>query len=183
MWVDLRSGKARAQERMSCDRGRRAGQQAPEAVAAVAGQFDPWYRRHAGVYVSAGGLEDQPASIVATGGAVTDGPHPQAIGGFTLLDVPSREEALRWAAKIAVACRSARAGPALAAAWQRGPARRPEPGTRGSASWTGREARSSRLTGPPQPLTARWSDSQARRGGCPRSPAEPKRWQGRWLRE
>jgi hypothetical protein len=45
--------------------------------------------------------------IVATGGAVTDGPYPQAIGGFTLLDVPSREEALRWAAKIAVACRCA----------------------------------------------------------------------------
>ena len=53
---------------------------------------------NAGVYVSAGGLEDQPASIVAPGGAVTDGPYPQAIGGFTLIDVPSREEALRWAA-------------------------------------------------------------------------------------
>ena len=60
---------------------------------------------NAGVYVSAGGLQDQPASIVATDGAVTDGPYPLAIGGFTLLDVPSREEALRWAAKIAVACR------------------------------------------------------------------------------
>lgn len=62
---------------------------------------------NAGVYVSAGGLENQPASIVAADGAVTDGPYPQAIGGFTLLDVPSREEALRWAAKIAVACRCA----------------------------------------------------------------------------
>jgi hypothetical protein len=60
---------------------------------------------NAGVYVSASGLETQPASIVATDGAVADGPCPQAIGGFTLLDVPSREEALRWAAKIAVACR------------------------------------------------------------------------------
>jgi len=57
------------------------------------------------VYVSASGLETQPASIVATDGAVADGPCPQAIGGFTLVDVPSREEALRWAAKIAVACR------------------------------------------------------------------------------
>src|SRR5260370_5428019 len=38
---------------------------------------------NAGVYVSAGGLEDQPASIVATDGAVTDGPYPQAIGGVT----------------------------------------------------------------------------------------------------
>ena len=61
----------------------------------------------AGVYVSAGGLASQPASIVAAGGAVTDGPYPEAIGGFTLVEVPSREEALRWAARIAVACRCA----------------------------------------------------------------------------
>jgi hypothetical protein len=62
---------------------------------------------NAGVYVAAGGLANQPASIVATDGAVTDGPYPEAIGGFTLIDVPSREEALQWAAKIAVACRCA----------------------------------------------------------------------------
>ena len=60
---------------------------------------------NAGVFVASGGLEDQPASIVAPGGPVTDGPHPQAIGGFTLVDVPSREEALAWAARLAVACR------------------------------------------------------------------------------
>jgi hypothetical protein len=60
---------------------------------------------NAGVYVSGGGLENQPASIVATDGTVTDGPYPQAIGGFTLIDVPSREEALEWAARFAVACR------------------------------------------------------------------------------
>src|SRR5437667_11910687 len=65
---------------------------------------------NAGVYVSAGGLENQPASIVATDGAVTDGPYPEAIGGFTLVDVPSREEALQWAAKIALACRCAQEG-------------------------------------------------------------------------
>ena len=62
---------------------------------------------NADVYVSAGGLQNQPASIVATDGAVTGGPYPEAIGGFTLVDVPSREEALEWAAKIAVACRCA----------------------------------------------------------------------------
>ena len=62
---------------------------------------------NAGVYVSAGGLENRPASIVATDGAVTEGPYPQAIGGFTLVEVPSREEALQWAAKIAIACRCA----------------------------------------------------------------------------
>src|SRR5215813_8763336 len=60
-----------------------------------------------GVFVCAGGMEDQQASIVATDGTVTDGPYPEAIGGFTIVDVPSREEALEWAAKIAVACRCA----------------------------------------------------------------------------
>ena len=53
----------------------------------------------------AGGLENQKANIVATDGTVTDGPYPEAIGGFTLIDVPSREEALQWAAKTASACR------------------------------------------------------------------------------
>jgi len=62
---------------------------------------------NAGVLVCAGGLEDQPASIVATDGTVTDGPHPEAIGGLTVVEVSSREEALKWAAKIAVACRCA----------------------------------------------------------------------------
>jgi hypothetical protein len=27
------------------------------------------------------------------------------IGGFSIIDVPNREEALRWAAKFAAACR------------------------------------------------------------------------------
>jgi hypothetical protein len=62
---------------------------------------------NAGVLVCAGGLEDQPASIVATDGTVTDGPYPQTIGGLTLIEVPSLQEALAWAAKIAVACRCA----------------------------------------------------------------------------
>ena len=49
-------------------------------------------------------------SVVATDGTVTDGPDPESkayIGGFSVVDVPSREEALQWAAKIAVACRCA----------------------------------------------------------------------------
>jgi len=52
-------------------------------------------------------VENQPASIVATDGTVTDSPYPEAIGGVTVVEVPSREEALEWAAKIAVACRCA----------------------------------------------------------------------------
>jgi hypothetical protein len=60
-----------------------------------------------GVYVLAGGLEDQTSSIVSTDGTVSEGPYPEAIGGLTVVEVPSREDALRWAAKIAVACRCA----------------------------------------------------------------------------
>jgi len=64
----------------------------------------------AGVWVYSAGLESQRASIVATDGTVTDGPYPETkevIGGFAVVDVSSREEALVWAAKIAVACRCA----------------------------------------------------------------------------
>jgi YCII-related domain len=43
-------------------------------------------------------------------GTITAGTYPQTKefnGGFTVLDVPSREAALEWAAKIAAACRCA----------------------------------------------------------------------------
>jgi hypothetical protein len=64
-----------------------------------------------GVWVFGGGLRShEEGSVVATDGTVTDGPYPESkayIGGFSVVDVPSREEALEWAAKIAVACRCA----------------------------------------------------------------------------
>jgi len=62
---------------------------------------------NAGAYVLAGGLENRKSRIVATDGTVTDGPEQEAIGGVTVVEVSSREEALEWAAKIAVACRCA----------------------------------------------------------------------------
>ena len=65
---------------------------------------------NAGVWVYGAGLESQRASIVATDGMVTDGPYPETkevIGGFAIVNVSSREAALEWAAKIAVACRCA----------------------------------------------------------------------------
>jgi hypothetical protein len=65
---------------------------------------------NAGVYLFAGGLAFQRPSIVATDRTVTDGPYPQTrelSGGFTIIDVPTREAALEWAARIAVACRCA----------------------------------------------------------------------------
>ena len=64
----------------------------------------------AGVWVFSGGLESQRASVVATDGTVTDGPYPETkevLGGFAVVDVPTRAEALEWAAKIAAACRCA----------------------------------------------------------------------------
>jgi hypothetical protein len=61
----------------------------------------------AGVWVFGGGLEDQRASIVAIDGSTTEGPRLEAIGGFCIVEVPSREEALEWAAKNARACRCA----------------------------------------------------------------------------
>jgi hypothetical protein len=62
---------------------------------------------NAGVWIFGAGMEHQRASVVAAGGTVTDGPYPEAIGGFSIIDVPSREEALAWAARFAVACRCA----------------------------------------------------------------------------
>jgi hypothetical protein len=62
---------------------------------------------NAGVWVFGGGLEQKRASVVAGDGTVTEGLYPEAIGGLCVVDVPSRAEALEWAAKTAVACRCA----------------------------------------------------------------------------
>src|SRR6187402_2236052 len=66
--------------------------------------------RQAGVWVFGAGLQHQDPSVVATDGTVTDGPYPESkehVGGFAVVDVPTRDEALVWAARIAVACRCA----------------------------------------------------------------------------
>jgi hypothetical protein len=64
----------------------------------------------AGVWLFGGGVERQRSTIVATDGTVTSGPVPETkavIGGFSIIDVNSRDEALVWAARIADACRCA----------------------------------------------------------------------------
>ena len=65
----------------------------------------------AGVWVFGGGLaEDVDPVMVAGDGTTTAGTYPQTReldGGLTVLDVPSRDAALEWAAKIAAACRCA----------------------------------------------------------------------------
>jgi hypothetical protein len=65
---------------------------------------------NAGVFVFGAGRNGERSTVVATDGTVTDGPYPETkevIGGFCVVDVPSREEAVEWAAKNAVACRCA----------------------------------------------------------------------------
>ena len=47
---------------------------------------------------------------MAPDGSVADGPVPETkavVGGFSIVEVPSREDALAWAARIAEACRCA----------------------------------------------------------------------------
>ena len=79
------------------------------AVAKAAHQV-VYEAKDAGVWVFGGGLLRQRARIVAPDGTVTDGPYPEpkaVIGGFSIIEVPARAEALAWAAKLAVACRCA----------------------------------------------------------------------------
>jgi hypothetical protein len=63
----------------------------------------------AGIYVFGGGINAEVAPLmVAADGTVTSGTYPQTRefdGGFCVLELPSREAAVRWAAKIARACR------------------------------------------------------------------------------
>src|SRR3954468_19063259 len=65
----------------------------------------------AGVYVFAGGIDEAvPPTLVSADGAATEGGYPWAPplnGGFTVLELPSRDDAVAWAARIAKACRCA----------------------------------------------------------------------------
>jgi hypothetical protein len=66
--------------------------------------------RAAGVWVFGAGVGSQRASVVGTDGTVSDRPYPETkavVGGFCVVDVASREEALAWAARLAAACRCA----------------------------------------------------------------------------
>lgn len=65
--------------------------------------------KEAGVYAFAGGIDETvPPVLVSANGAVAEGGYPWAPplnGGFTVLELPSRQEAIAWAARIAKACR------------------------------------------------------------------------------
>ena len=65
--------------------------------------------KRAGVYVFGGGINEEAAPLmVAADGTVTNETYPETRelnGGFCVLELPSREAAIEWAAKIAEACR------------------------------------------------------------------------------
>lgn len=66
--------------------------------------------KDAGVWIFGGGLQRQRASVVGTDGTVSDGSFPETkavLGGFSVLEVASKDEALAWAARIARGCRCA----------------------------------------------------------------------------
>ena len=65
--------------------------------------------KDAGIWVFAAGVyppDEVSGSVVAPDGTVTHGAHNN-IAGVTIIDVPSHEDALQWAAKLAAANRCA----------------------------------------------------------------------------
>jgi hypothetical protein len=83
----------------------------PEDFAAVSEAAHAVMRqaKAAGAYVFAGGInEEVPPRMVAADGTVTNRTYPQTKelgGGFCVLELPTREAAVSWAARIAAACR------------------------------------------------------------------------------
>lgn len=64
--------------------------------------------KDAGVYVFGGGInEEVDPVLVSADGSVSSGTYPgsRVKGGFCVLELPTREDAVEWARKIAVACR------------------------------------------------------------------------------
>jgi hypothetical protein len=67
--------------------------------------------KRAGVYVVSGGIDASVAPVmVGPDGVTLDQTYPETRkldGGFCVLELPSREAAIQWAAKLAMACRCA----------------------------------------------------------------------------
>lgn len=64
----------------------------------------------AGVWIFGGGIRRQRATIVAVDGSTSLGPAPEtkpAVGGFSIVETPTLDEALTWAARFAKNCRCA----------------------------------------------------------------------------
>lgn len=62
----------------------------------------------AGAYVFGGGIDEQVEPVLVSGDGTASTqiyPGSRMRGGFTVLELPTREDAVEWARKIAVACR------------------------------------------------------------------------------
>lgn len=83
-----------------------SGEELPAVGAAARAVIEE--AKAAGVYVFAGGIVGEADPVLVSGdGTVSLGTHPgsRLDGGFTVLELPTREQAVEWARKIAVACR------------------------------------------------------------------------------
>jgi hypothetical protein len=95
---------------ISFDHGSMTFPEADLPVVAAASPAVVREARAAGARISGGGILSQQAGIVAPDGAVCAGAWPETkavIGGFSIIEVASRAQALSWAARIAAACRCA----------------------------------------------------------------------------
>ncbi|RAM37197.1 YciI family protein [Arthrobacter globiformis] len=65
--------------------------------------------KDAGVWVFGGGIDETIPPVMVDGdGTVSEGTYPQTEqlqGGYAVLELPTYDAALEWAARIAVACR------------------------------------------------------------------------------
>ncbi len=65
--------------------------------------------KEAGVWVFGGGIDESVAPVrVTADGTVLQGTYPQTQhleGGYSILELPTYDDALRWAAKFAAGCR------------------------------------------------------------------------------
>ena len=62
----------------------------------------------AGIWIFGGGFHDYKPVVVTEEGVVSEGPlavSPVRLGGFSVLEVATKEDAYFWAAKIAKGCR------------------------------------------------------------------------------
>ncbi|WP_084105951.1 YciI family protein [Demequina sp. NBRC 110056] len=63
----------------------------------------------AGAWVFGGAIDESVATVLVSGdGTVTEGSHPETAGmggGYALLEIATRDEAVEWAARFAAACR------------------------------------------------------------------------------
>jgi hypothetical protein len=66
--------------------------------------------KDAKVWVTGGGLLRQQAFIAEVDGSIRLGDYPETkavIGGFSIIDVETHDEAMEWASRFAVACKCA----------------------------------------------------------------------------